>query len=149
MTYELTQHARDVLAERHIPVAWLERALREPELKQPDPADATLERRYRKIPEHENRVLRLVVNTTVAPATGGECIFRPHDERQAMKLKVDREADALYLRLDDSPIVESEEVSPGVVLDFNRQNQVVGIEMMGLSKRAPQLNPQSLEFVTV
>ena len=55
MTYELTQHARDVLAERHIPVEWLERALREPELKQPDPADATLERRYRKIPEHQNR----------------------------------------------------------------------------------------------
>jgi uncharacterized protein YuzE len=66
-----------------------------------------------------------------------------------MKLKVDREADALYLRLDDSPIVESEEVSPGVVLDFNQQNQVVGIEMLELSKRAPQLNPQSLEFVTV
>ena len=36
-----------------------------------------------------------------------------------MKLKVDGEADALYLRLDDSKIVESEEVSPGVVLDFN------------------------------
>ena len=66
-----------------------------------------------------------------------------------MKLKVDREGDALYLRLDDSPIVESEEVSPGVVLDFNQQKQVVGIEMLGLSKRAPQLNPQSLEFVTV
>jgi len=66
-----------------------------------------------------------------------------------MKLKVDREADALYLRLDDSLIVESEEVSPGVVLDFNQQNQVVGIEMLELSKRAPQLNPQSLEFVTV
>jgi uncharacterized protein YuzE len=66
-----------------------------------------------------------------------------------MKLKVDREADALYLRLDDSRIVESEEVSPGVVLDFNEQNQVVGIEMLNLSKRAPQLNPQSLEFVTV
>ena len=66
-----------------------------------------------------------------------------------MKLKVDREADALYLRLDDSPIVESEEVSPGVVLDFNQQNQVVGIEMLGLSKRGPQLNPQALEFATV
>ena len=66
-----------------------------------------------------------------------------------MKLKVDREADALYLRLDDSPIVESEEVSPGVVLDFNQQNQVVGIEMLQLSKRAPQLNPRTLEFVTI
>jgi len=66
-----------------------------------------------------------------------------------MKLKVDREADALYLRLDDSRIVESEEVSPGVVLDFNEQNQVVGVEMLNLSKRTPQVNPQALEFVTV
>jgi len=66
-----------------------------------------------------------------------------------MKLKVDREADALYLRLDDSRILESEEVSPGVVLDFNEQNQVVGIEMLNLSKRAPQLNLRALEFVTV
>lgn len=67
MNYELTQHARDVLAERNIPIEWLERALREPELKKPDPLDATLERRYRKIPERENRVLRVVVNTTVVP----------------------------------------------------------------------------------
>jgi hypothetical protein len=67
MNYELTQHARDVLTERSIPIEWLERALGEPELKQADPKDATLERRYRKIPEHENRVLRVVVNITVAP----------------------------------------------------------------------------------
>lgn len=67
MNYELSQHAHDVLTERKIPVEWLERALHEPELKRPDPADATLERRYRKIPEHANRVLRVVVNTTVAP----------------------------------------------------------------------------------
>jgi len=66
-----------------------------------------------------------------------------------MRLKVDREADALYLRLDDSTIVESEEVSPGIMLDFNEQHQVVGIEMLNLSKRAPQLNPQALEFVTI
>ena len=39
-----------------------------------------------------------------------------------MKLRVDREADALYLRLDDTEIVESEEVSPGVVLDYNDTN---------------------------
>ena len=53
-----------------------------------------------------------------------------------MKLKVDREADALYLRFDDSPIVESEEVSPGIVLDHNEADQVVGVEILGLSKRA-------------
>ena len=66
-----------------------------------------------------------------------------------MKLKVDRETDALYLRLDDSPVVESEEVSPGVVLDFNEENQVVGIEILNLSQRSPTLNLKELQFQTV
>ena len=66
-----------------------------------------------------------------------------------MKLKVDREADALYLRLDDSKIVESEEVSPGVVLDYNENNQVVGIEILHISKRAPSVNPRELQFETL
>ncbi len=66
-----------------------------------------------------------------------------------MKLNVDREADALYLRLDDSAIVESEEVSPGVVLDYNEANEVVGVEMLRLSKRSSELNLSALEFETV
>ena len=52
-----------------------------------------------------------------------------------MKLKVDKENDALYLRLDDSEIVESEEVQPGVILDFDKNNCVVGIEILALSTR--------------
>ena len=65
-----------------------------------------------------------------------------------MKLHIDKEADALYLRLDDSTIVESEEVAPGVVLDYNEAGQVVGIEMLYLSKRSPDLNLSILEFIT-
>ena len=65
-----------------------------------------------------------------------------------MKLNVDREADALYLRLDDSPIVESQEVSPGVVLDYNESNEVVGVEMLRLSKRSSTLNLSVLQFET-
>ena len=66
-----------------------------------------------------------------------------------MKLNVDKAADALYLRLDDSPIVESEEVSPGVVLDYNASNEVVGVEMLHLSKRSSSLNLSALQFETV
>ena len=66
-----------------------------------------------------------------------------------MRLNVDREADALYLRLDDSKIVEPEEVSPGVVLDFNEANEVVGIEMLHLSRpsKAPAMDFVQLEGV--
>ncbi len=66
-----------------------------------------------------------------------------------MRLHVDKKADALYLRLDDSKIVESEEVAPGVILDYNERNEVVGIEMLYLSKRAPNLKTTALEFETV
>ncbi len=66
-----------------------------------------------------------------------------------MKLTVDREADALYLRLDESKIMESEEVSPGVILDFNEHNEVVGIEMLHLSKRSPGIKPTEMEFAAV
>jgi uncharacterized protein YuzE len=65
-----------------------------------------------------------------------------------MKLKVDEKADALYLRLDDPKIAEPEEVSPGVVLDFDEQNQVVGVEILNLSKRTPKINLRDFQLQT-
>ena len=65
-----------------------------------------------------------------------------------MRLNVDKAADALYLRLDDSSIVESEEVSPGIVLDYNESNDVVGVEILHLSRRSPELNLSVLQFET-
>ncbi len=66
-----------------------------------------------------------------------------------MKLHVDKEADALYLRLDDSRIIESDEVAPGVILDYNEHNEVIGIEMLYLSRRTPNLKTTALEFEAV
>ena len=67
MKFELTKHAKKVLAEREIPLEWMERTLVEPELRQPDPDDAAVERRFRRIPEFGNRVLRVSINTAVEP----------------------------------------------------------------------------------
>ena len=57
-----------------------------------------------------------------------------------MKLTTDKEADALYLRLDDSRITETEEVSPGIMLDYNEAGEVVGVEMLYLSRRLPGID---------
>ena len=65
-----------------------------------------------------------------------------------MKLHVDKEADALYLRLDESAIVESEEVAPGVVLDYNESDEVIGVELLYLSNRSSELNLTALQFET-
>lgn len=59
-----------------------------------------------------------------------------------MRLKVDKENDALYFRLDESSIVESEEVQPWVILDFNAEGKVVGIEILNLSLR---MKPEQLK----
>jgi hypothetical protein len=65
MNYTLTEHAKKISTERELPLEWLERVMNEPVLREPDPDDASLERRYRRIPEFDGRILRVVVNTTV------------------------------------------------------------------------------------
>lgn len=52
-----------------------------------------------------------------------------------MKTHLDKEADAVYLRLNEEAIVESEKVEPGVVLDFDDKGQVVGVELLRVSER--------------
>ncbi len=63
-----------------------------------------------------------------------------------MKVHFDEEADAVYLRLDDSEIIESEEVQPGIVLDFNQNEQVVGIEILRVRERVPLANLKQIQF---
>ena len=52
-----------------------------------------------------------------------------------MRLKLDRKSDTLYFRLDESAIVESEEIRPGIILDYDANDKVVGIEILGISQR--------------
>jgi uncharacterized protein YuzE len=56
----------------------------------------------------------------------------------------DEKADALYLRLDDAPVIESQEVSAGIVLDFDDRRQVVGIEVLDVRKRFPNADPNMI-----
>ena len=66
-----------------------------------------------------------------------------------MKLKVDKQSDALYLRLDEAAVVESEEVQPGVILDYDASDNVVGIEILNLSKRVAPERLRVLQLETV
>ncbi len=63
-----------------------------------------------------------------------------------MRLHFDEKADALYLRLDDSSVVESEVVRPGIVLDFDQRNQVVGIEILRVKERVPLAKLRQIQF---
>ena len=63
-----------------------------------------------------------------------------------MKIKIDKDTDTLYFRLDENTIIESEEVQPGVILDYDANNQVVGIELLHVSERASADELNSMQF---
>ena len=62
-----------------------------------------------------------------------------------MRVRTDAAADALYIRLEESAIVESEEVSPGVILDFDEGGRVVGIEILNVHKKLPGADLKRVE----
>ena len=51
-----------------------------------------------------------------------------------MKTHYDAEADALYLRFADAPVIESEEVRPGIVFDFDAEGRIVAVEILDASE---------------
>jgi uncharacterized protein YuzE len=63
-----------------------------------------------------------------------------------MKVQFDQAADALYIRLDDAQIIDSAEVGPGVVLDYDADNRVVGIEILNAQQRLPSAQLTKMLF---
>ncbi len=63
---DYSEHARVAMARRAVPVEWVERTVTNPGLRVRDPDGPELERFFRNIPEFGGRVLRAVVNTTLA-----------------------------------------------------------------------------------
>lgn len=53
----------------------------------------------------------------------------------------DRETDAAYIRFSPEKVLESEEVSEGVVLDFDADGRIVGMEVLDASRH---LSPATL-----
>ena len=67
LTLRYTRHAHRVIAERSILLKWVELSVSKPALRAPDPIDPKVERFFRSIPERDNQVLRVAVNTSVVP----------------------------------------------------------------------------------
>ena len=61
-----------------------------------------------------------------------------------MKVKYDVDVDALVIRFSDAKIDESDEDKPGVILDYDKDGNVVKIEILKASQRVD--NPRNIEF---
>lgn len=65
--FTLSAHAQTVIAERGIHPDWIERILANPERVEQGKNDPVLRHAIGRIPEHGNRVLRVVYNGSVEP----------------------------------------------------------------------------------
>jgi len=61
-----------------------------------------------------------------------------------MKVKYDQEVDVLRIRFSSAAVDESDEEKPGIILDYDRDGNIVGIEILNASKRME--DPRSLEY---
>ena len=63
-----------------------------------------------------------------------------------MKVTYDREVDVLRIILSDSDIEESDEETPGVIVDYDDKGVIVGLEILDISSRVAE--PQMIEYST-
>jgi len=61
-----------------------------------------------------------------------------------VRVTYDPEVDVLRILLSDAPIQESDEDKPGVILDYDKDGNIVGLEILEDSKRVS--NPRSVEY---
>ena len=61
-----------------------------------------------------------------------------------MKVTYDSEVDVLRVLFRDSPIEESDEDKPGVILDYDKDGNIVGLEVLNASQRIE--NPRAVEY---
>ena len=52
-----------------------------------------------------------------------------------MNIKFDKETDVVYLRFSDAEIVESDEEKPGIIIDYDKNGNIVGIELLDASQK--------------
>ena len=61
-----------------------------------------------------------------------------------MKVTCDSQVDVLRVLFRNAPIEESDEDKPGVILDYDKEGNIVGLEVLNASQRIE--NPRALDY---
>ena len=57
-----------------------------------------------------------------------------------MVIRYDKELDIVYIRFSEKKIEESNEDKPGIILDYDSEGSIVGIEVLNASSQMVQPN---------
>ena len=65
-----------------------------------------------------------------------------------MRIHYDPKADAAYIRLAEKEVTDSDEVAPGIVLDYDSQGNVIGIEILDAAQFGRNIRDIHFEVLT-
>ena len=57
-----------------------------------------------------------------------------------MEFSYDKKANALYLRFSFDKVATTEEISDGLMVDYNEKHAIIGIEILNFTDRSLNLN---------
>lgn len=61
-----------------------------------------------------------------------------------MQVEYDNQADALYISFQKKRVLKSQEATPGIIIDLDKQGRTIGIEILDVSEKIPQ--PELVKF---
>jgi len=70
--------------------------------------------------------------------------FHPIPQEDFMKVTYDPEVDVLHIVLSNVPIMASDQNKPGVIIDYDQEGNLIGLEILEASMRVE--NPRVLEY---
>jgi uncharacterized protein YuzE len=144
MNYRISRHAREEMERRSIPLEILESVLEKPQQVVKDPAGKKV---YQSKVDFKEEKIYLVRVVTVEEA-GVPIVLTVYRiskvDKEGMKILYDPEVDVLRIVFNDLPVEESDEEKPGLILDYDKNGNIVGVEILNASKLVE--NPRALEY---
>ncbi|MEA1879190.1 MAG: DUF2283 domain-containing protein [Campylobacterota bacterium] len=61
-----------------------------------------------------------------------------------MKIIYDNETDSIYVKFTDDAVVESEERDDGTIVDYNKKDEIVAVEVLNV-----KTNPYEIDIPTI
>ncbi len=147
MTFRYSSHAESELVLRRIPRDVVDEVLRQPQQIVPERPPKKAYQSQVDVGGGRIMLVRAIVDDTVEPAVVVNRISDQPDQQvleTTMKVIYDPEVDVLRILFRNTPIEESDEDKPGVILDYDKDGNLVGMEILDASERME--NPRAMDY---
>lgn len=66
-----------------------------------------------------------------------------------MEISYDQDADAMYIKLREGEVDKTKEIDDNTILDYDKQGNVIGVELLFVKERMPSASLSKITFENV